>query len=52
MNTLYEDSQTKLPDDGIPKKKIDTEEEKMPMDNIVNLDEFTQMGDEEDHEVV
>jgi hypothetical protein len=40
-------------DDGIPKKHaeddIDVDDH---MDNLVDLDEFTQMGDEEDHESV
>ncbi len=42
-------------DDGIPKKDADTlvlEEGDDKMDSVVNLDEFTQMGDEEDHESV
>lgn len=42
-------------DDGVPKKDFDTmqmEEVDDKMDNLVNLDEFTQMGDEEDHESV
>lgn len=42
-------------DDGVPKKDLDTmhqEEVDDKMDNLVNLDEFTQMGDEEDHESV
>jgi hypothetical protein len=47
---------TGLPfDDGVPKKDMDTmrmEEMDDKMDHPVNLDEFTQMGDEEDHESV
>lgn len=42
-------------DDGVPKKNLDTmqlEEVDDKMDSLVNLDEFTQMGDEEDHESV
>lgn len=42
-------------DDGVPKKDLDTmqlDEVDDKMDNLVNLDEFTQMGDEEDHESV
>ena len=42
-------------DDGTPKKDIEAvelEEVDNKMDSIVNLDEFTQMGDEEDHESV
>ena len=42
-------------DDGIPKKDIEImklEEVDDKMDSLVNLDEFTQMGDEEDHESV
>lgn len=42
-------------DDGVPKKDLDAmrmEEVDDKMDNLVNLDEFTQMGDEEDHESV
>lgn len=47
---------TDLPfDDGVPKKDTDTmmmEEVDDKMDHPVNLDEFVQMGDEEDHESV
>lgn len=42
-------------DDGTPKKSEDAmeaEEDDDKMDTLVNLDEFTQMGDEEDHEDV
>lgn len=42
-------------DDGVPKKDIEStvlEEADDKMDSAVNLDEFTQMGDEEDHESV
>lgn len=42
-------------DDGIPKKELErTELEEVDdhMDSIVPLDDFTQMGDEEDHESV
>lgn len=42
-------------DDGVPKKDLDAmqlEEIDDKMDSLVNLDEFTQMGDEEDHESV
>lgn len=42
-------------DDGVPKKDADLvilEEVDDKMDHAVNLDEFTQMGDEEDHESV
>lgn len=42
-------------DDGVPKKDFDTmqmEEVDDKMDGLVNLDDFTQMGDEEDHESV
>jgi hypothetical protein len=42
-------------DDGVPKKDTDQaalEEVDDKMDSPVNLDEFTQMGDEEDHESV
>lgn len=40
-------------DDGTPKKSEDmeeTEDADDKMDSLVNLDEFTQMGDEENHE--
>jgi hypothetical protein len=40
-------------DDGIPKKdstRVEMEELDDKMDTPVNLDEFTQLGDEEDHE--
>lgn len=47
---------TQLPfDDGVPKKDLDAmqmEEVDDKMDHPVNLNEFTQMGDEEDHENV
>ncbi len=42
-------------DDGIPKKdreRTELEEVDDKMDSLVDLDEFTQMGDEEDHESV
>ena len=42
-------------DDGMPKKDLDAMQMEAvddKMDNLVNLDEFTQMGDEEDHESV
>lgn len=42
-------------DDGVPKKDLDAmqlEEVDDKMDSLVDLDEFTQMGDEEDHESV
>lgn len=42
-------------DDGVPKKDLDRmemEEVDDKMDTPVNLDEFTQMGDEEDHESI
>lgn len=42
-------------DDGVPKKDLDRmemEEIDDKMDSPVNLDEFTQMGDEEDHESI
>lgn len=42
-------------DDGIPKKdlnRMELEEVDDKMDSIVDLDEFTQMGDEENHESV
>lgn len=42
-------------DDGVPKKDSDAmrmAEVDDKMDSIVNLDDFTQMGDEEDHENV
>jgi hypothetical protein len=42
-------------DDGVPKKDLDAmqlEEVDDRMDSLVDLDEFTQMGDEEDHESV
>jgi hypothetical protein len=42
-------------DDGVPKKDIENtllEEVDDKMDNAVNLNEFTQMGDEEDHESI
>ena len=41
-------------DDGIPKKHLDENKDADDdmMDSLVNLDEFTQMGDEEDHESI
>jgi hypothetical protein len=42
-------------DDGVPKKDEDAmelEEVDDKMDHLVNLEEFTQMGDEENHESV
>lgn len=41
-------------DDGIPKKHLDESKDSDDdtVDNLVNLDEFTQMGDEEDQESV
>lgn len=41
-------------DDGVPKKHLDEikDEDDDTMDSLVNLDEFTQMGDEEDHESI
>jgi hypothetical protein len=41
-------------DDGIPKKHMEEikDEDDDMMDELVDLDEFTQMGDEEDHESV
>jgi hypothetical protein len=42
-------------EDDTPKKDSDTlalEEADDKMDSLVNLDEFTQMGDEEDHESI
>jgi hypothetical protein len=42
-------------DDGTPKKDLDAmelEEVDDKMDSLVNLEEFTQLGDEENHESV
>lgn len=41
-------------DDGTPKKDLEDlkDDDDDHMDNLVDLDEFTQMGDEEDHESV
>lgn len=40
-------------DDGTPKKDEDSEDDTDDtMDSVVNLDDFTQAGDEEDHESV
>ncbi len=41
-------------DDGVPKKHLEESKDADDdmMDSLVNLDEFTQMGDEEDHESV
>lgn len=40
-------------DDGVPKKDEDSEEDiDDTMDAVVGLDDFTQAGDEEDHESV
>lgn len=41
-------------DDGVPKKDLEDSKDADDdhMDSLVNLDEFTQMGDEEDHESV
>lgn len=42
-------------DDGVPKKDLEAmelEEVDDKMDSLVNLEEFTQMGDEENHESV
>jgi hypothetical protein len=42
-------------DDGAPKKDLDAmelEEVDDKMDSLVNLEEFTQLGDEENHESV